>query len=192
MATPAPVDPTWFDWAKLLIPPFGTGLVALVGAYIGFKLANKGRKYEILYKERFKGFEEIAGYLTVIESICDKHITQLSTASNYPDGIPSMYLIQNVEKIRMEFMVAMGQAPNYKFLALQEKHIAAEYQATDYLIQEFCDSIRFKLDQEEAMVEDSEYRESEYSRILGTLVDLMNHCIDTKEAAYKALDLPKR
>lgn len=65
IAPVAPVQspaPATLNWAVEGTKILATGLVAFGAAYWGYKLANNTRRYEILYKERFKGFENVAAY----------------------------------------------------------------------------------------------------------------------------------
>lgn len=57
----APIN--WgLEVAKLLVPPILTGVTVLTGAAITYRYATRGRKEDILFKERYKGFEQISSY----------------------------------------------------------------------------------------------------------------------------------
>lgn len=75
------ISPFMFDWAWAIAQTIDTTtqptnwyqvatpiLAALVGACLGYYVADKGRKRDILYKERFKSFEEIVDTLYTLRN----------------------------------------------------------------------------------------------------------------------------
>ncbi|WP_156372881.1 hypothetical protein [Deinococcus sp. Leaf326] len=86
---PSPAAVNWtLELLRLFVPPILTLLGALFGAWIGFDLANRGRKYEILYRERFKGFEAIATYAYSIRDTSKEFRIYLASETRTdPEGL---------------------------------------------------------------------------------------------------------
>jgi len=57
------------NWTVEIVRIVATGGTALLGAWIGFGLANRGRKYDLLYKERFASFKGLADNCIVLRNI---------------------------------------------------------------------------------------------------------------------------
>lgn len=127
LAAPVPL-PSWFEWLKVIAPPIITGLVVLAGAYITYRFANRGRREEILYKERYKGFEEISGYLHSIEDFSLKYNKKLDELENYLDEtISSEDLILISQEIISGVSELLSQRPNNKYLTLQHEGASVDY-----------------------------------------------------------------
>lgn len=127
LAAPVPL-PSWFEWAKLIVPPIITGLVVLVGAYITYLFANRGRREDILYKERYKGFEEISGYLHSIEDFSLKYNNKLDELENYlDDTISSEDLLSISQEITSGVSELLNQRPSNKYLTLQHDGASMDY-----------------------------------------------------------------
>ena len=63
------MPPPEANWTVEIVRIVATGGIALFGAWIGFGLANRGRKYDLLYKERFASFKVLADNCLVLRNI---------------------------------------------------------------------------------------------------------------------------
>lgn len=119
LAAPVPL-PSWFEWAKLIVPPIITGLVVLAGAYITYHFANRGRKEDILYKERYKGFEELVGYTYTLDRFFDNVVKELNCYT-HGEKTPESFNTY-VEQVIIDLRKIVDSRPNDKNLVLQSEH----------------------------------------------------------------------
>lgn len=59
----------WFEWAKLLVPGTVTGLVAVSAATLAYRFANRGRREDIFYKEKYKLYESLDEKLEKLDEL---------------------------------------------------------------------------------------------------------------------------
>lgn len=78
-----PVIITWFDWVKLIVPGVVTGTVAVVAAYFAYSYARRGRKEDILYKERYKLYESLDEKLEVIHKMSSEFYSYVDSVLFY-------------------------------------------------------------------------------------------------------------
>lgn len=67
------------NWTVEIVRIAATGGIALLGAWIGFGLANRGRKYDLLYKERFNSFKQFCDQTLQIKHYVEKVLKESSS-----------------------------------------------------------------------------------------------------------------
>lgn len=130
-----PITPThnlqiWLDFAKIAIPPLITGAVVIRVAQLTYQYANKGRKEDILYKERYKGFEAISSYAHSMESKIDKLEHEMisymgRTFKNTEDRTNAV--IKMSEEYYRLFSIPEIEIPNMTHTALMRKETRKEF-----------------------------------------------------------------
>lgn len=85
------------NWALEIFRVVATGVLALAGAYIGFKLANLGRQHELLYREQYVAFKALAEFLFEFLQAVDEARTRVALESMYLT--PNSVELADVERL---------------------------------------------------------------------------------------------
>lgn len=136
-ATPAPA-PAGVSWGLEIGKIVATGLVAFGAAFGGYKLANIGRKYDILYKERYKSFEEVAGFLYAVIYLFDNLIEVSEQISSVMNGDPARNLVADAEHSLKKLLDEI-KPPNNRYLALLSPETRTLYYAALKQIDELAE-----------------------------------------------------
>ena len=97
---------------KVTVAPFLTGCFVLLGAFVGFKLANKGRKYDILYKERFNSNQRVMGLLFKLRKSLSKLYSPLKIMKYGEESLDSSNPSKALEGLSevLELMDDLGES----------------------------------------------------------------------------------
>lgn len=178
---------TWFDWAKILIPPLLTASIAIFAAVVAYVFAKRGRKEDILYKEKYKSFEAVAGFLFEIMRFVDETDETTRILKIVKSRLPNAakYVFEELEKISKN-------EPNRRHLVLLNSDTRKAY----YLVVGSLDQLLKKtyylskdIEGRKTVVRDYE---EEIAQIEAALKQLKRDANTCQQLAFDDLELPRR
>ncbi|MFC3833074.1 MULTISPECIES: hypothetical protein [Deinococcus] len=173
---------------KLFVPP----ILTLIGVYIAFKLANRGRKYEILYKERYRATEEVIGHLYSVSGAVinmKNRAFELSVFQNdekiLASGEASAKLLTLVDEFNPKYLVVLKPEDRDSYFDLMRRHFTLHTMI-----------IQFKHDRRQ-LAEIPDIEEQEQITAMMGKVDAVffQYNVDSLELIsklYNSLELPQR
>lgn len=179
------------NWPLETLKIFGPAIVALTAAYLGFQLANRGRKYEILYRERYKSFEELAGFLYQIKDHCESYLNRDTPGHReMPHYVP-----QFAKEVCGDLYPLHQKQPNKRHLILLGSKTRAVYNSTilllDVLIRDVNEYIPTQAEQYGKYVHEN-MAGAHFEEILVIVRKLLNETDEAIRLAFKDIDLPRR
>ncbi|MDV6373215.1 hypothetical protein [Deinococcus arenicola] len=178
--------PMWFEWVKLIVPGIVTGLVILLGAYLAYVFARRGRKEDILYKERYRAYGEVAGYMYDIRKFIRIHtLTFDGSYQTEQEVIEAMDIGQKALNKLIE------SEPNKRNLVLLEDGIYSAYFNVELAIESIDSRVRnVSMGLRDGKYEKTEYRRKmhEIYKIMVSSQGIVNEC---DEIAHRTMDMFK-
>lgn len=189
VATLPPVNWT-LEILKLTVPPLLTALAVLIGAWAAYRFANRGRKEDILYKERYKDFEEIATFLSEIRRKCAKYLDIDMGPSSKEIAY---HVLQFAKKTSDNFSSILNRQPNRRHLVLLSEETNAAYYSTLLILERLIGFVsEYIPSKEEHYPETIEMAFADYYDILEQIKNLSNEAEACIKFGFKDLDLPRR
>lgn len=178
---------TWFDWAKIIIPPLITASIALTAAFLAYRFARRGRKEDILYKERYKSFEAIAGYLYEIMRFSDQKV---ETYSKNPSR--NHEILKILEELKKELDILIDNEPNRINLVLLNSKTRSTYYSSVIILENLGKNITnhiIRLKNSNMPAHSDPLISKDIYKVL---LELKNEADECQKLAFSDLDLPRK
>ncbi len=183
------------DWALEITKFVLTPILAGVGAYIGFMLSNRGKKHEILYKEKLDVFKKLSAELFKL-----RHMTVICLLGNEIAEDYRKYSIEEAENFLREYERKLFLLDEDPTIFLSRKTRDSFEKLRSALREALSARVAFSKDKHEGWVDivrsfeergriDNIWLKSltRYSDSLAALKDATENCIN---AIYVDLGLP--
>jgi hypothetical protein len=180
-------------WTVEIFRVVATGTIALLGAWGGFHLGNRGRKYDILYKEQYTSLKIVVSpLLTYLDYLTTARLTVNLLRGDY-NSVLKYYLdgkiIEDLEIGIKQIHISLKE--NTKELIILREHTRKSYReilvhtaSIEHEITRFGDKITQPKATQTNMLQFLVAIETELSQC----AELIEHLIDS---SYKDLKLPE-
>lgn len=192
LAAPVPL-PSLFEWVKVIAPPIITGAVVLLGIRKTYDYANKGRKEDILYKERYKNFEAISIYAHSMENLIYEISEEVRLIVLIPKRQNADYMSNAFSNLLEDSYKLIESTPNVSSIILFREDTKVSFYGL-ITSHPALNSLLYKYSLSENYVNDSNYLDIDKMSavFMGMIKQITQYKERVIELALRDLDLPKR